>query len=643
MYAHNLHITLFWLTLSLLAGLFLHGCGTGGALREATRAVTQAPLEREMASADALFHQHRFAQAAERYHAIAARNQGEARGKALLGELRSLMGAGQLERARAVSAELSTLPLNEAGLAEKLLFDAHLSLESGDLDTALQTFGVIDEIQLDPLQRRMFHEDKARIYAQRGERRARVAELIALDPLLGDPNRRALNQQALLDELMQLSDADLDWLDQHATPETLGWTDLIRRARASLPEPRALDAALRAWRHQYPTHPLDDTLLHQFALRLLDSVRPPRSVAVLLPELGRIGKAATLIREGIRRAYRDDQDTARVALAEYASDGGETPAALYARIAEEGHDLIIGPLAKTTVAALAGADLKPTPAVLALNRVEITDPPASLFQFGLAPEDEAVLAADRAWREGQRVALTLTPGNSRGRRLRDAFKEHFEALGGVVAESVEYDPSQGEFTAPVKDLLNIDASERRHRQLTSLLGRRLEFEPRPRPDAQCIFLVAKTMQARQINPLFRFYRAGALPVYATSRVHSGRPRPALDIDLEGIRFSDIPAVLLDEENQGIAAPLTRLRALGEDAWMLARQIRRMAYVPDQRIAGKTGVLYIDEQRRIHRLLVWARFHDGKPVVIGYAEKPLTPASDAGDQPAEQTPLVGAAP
>ena len=609
-----------WLALLLATSLLLSACGGGP--KSVRPAPAESPTQRELARAGELFRQHRYAEAATRYRAIAAKRQGETRGKALLGALRSLVASGDLETARAVSNELSHLPLNEAGLAEKLLFDAHLSLESGDLEHALQTFDVIDETQLDPLQRRMLHEDKARIFAARGDRRGQAAEHILLDPLLGDPDQRALNQQTLLDELMQLRDEDLDWLDQRGTPETLGWTDLIRAARASLLDATALDRALAAWRLRHPRHPLDDTLRQQFARKLIASIAPPRSIALWLPRQGRIGKAARLIQDGLLRAYRADTRAERPSLTEYPSDEEPLEAQLR-RIRDAGHDLVIGPLAKQRVSALARQDLAERPTLLALNRaVDASAPPPALFQFGLAPEDEALLAADRAWREGQRVALTLTPANPRGQRLRDAFKRHFEALGGVVAESVEYDPTRNEFTTPVKALLNIDDSERRFHALTRVLGIRLEFEPRPRPDADCIFLVAKPMAARQINPLFKFYRAGRLPVYATSMVHDGRPRPELDIDLEGVQFTDIPALLLDDENRGTNAAVVRLRALGEDAWALARQVRRMAYAPEQRLDGRTGILYSDAERRIHRLLVWARYHEGRPAVIGYAEMPL---------------------
>ena len=621
-----------WVFTSVLFMLLLQGCGSGIKRIEAP---VISPAQRELADAGKLYRQQQYRQAAGRYRAIAATNSGDIRASALLGALRSLMKLRDLDAAQAVSAELSALPLNKAGLAEKLLFDGHISLETGDTETAMQTFDVIDEVQLAPLQRKLLHEDKARIYQQTGDHRAWVGELIILDPLLENPDRRLLNQQTILDQLIQLSDDDLDWLDAHGTPKTLSWTDLIRQARANLQDRATLDDALAAWRQQYPTHPLDNTLLEQFALRLLDSLAPPHDIAVLLPEHNRYAKAASIIRNGLRRAYQADQRADKPALTFHDSSDIKHLTQRYDQLADSGHDLIIGPLTKPAVARLAKGGLKPSPAVLALNRIDAEQQPANLFQFGLAPEDEASLAADRAWRDGHRVALTLTPKNAKGQRLRDAFARRFEALGGIVAESGEYDPKANEFTGAVKALLNIDASERRHKRLIAMLRIRLEFEPRPRPDAQCIFLVAKTMQARQINPLFNFYRAGGLPVYATSMLYNGRSQPELDIDLNGIYFTDIPALLHVEGNdeerdapRDANAPLVRLEALGEDAYRLAQVVKRMAVTPDMQLSGRSGILYMDNRRRVHRLLVWARFSDGRPMVIGYATKPAEIAPEA---------------
>src|SRR5205823_5983563 len=71
-----------------------------------------------------------------------------------------------------------------------------------------------------------------------------------------------------------------------------------------------------------------------------------------------------------------------------------------------------------------------------------------------------------------------------------------------------------------------------------------------RQDADMIFMIAPPEYARQIKPLLNYYYAGNLPIYATSHVYQGIPNAALDNDLNGIQFCDMPWTI----NQGLLVP-----------------------------------------------------------------------------------------
>ena len=78
--------------------------------------------------------------------------------------------------------------------------------------------------------------------------------------------------------------------------------------------------------------------------------------------------------------------------------------------AANGVDLFIGPLEKDKVAALLKRAC-PVP-VLALNRLALPDEArinGNLFQFGLAPEDEAIQIARRARKDQHRRVYSLRP------------------------------------------------------------------------------------------------------------------------------------------------------------------------------------------------------------------------------------------
>ncbi|MEQ6340649.1 MAG: penicillin-binding protein activator [Gammaproteobacteria bacterium] len=337
---------------------------------------------------------------------------------------------------------------------------------------------------------------------------------------------------------------------------------------------------------------------------------PPANIALLLPSSGPFAKTAVALRDGFFAAYYQRlnklyQPTIRL------YDAGTQPAAVlaaYRQALAEGANVVIGPLDKDGVKALArSADLAvPT---LTLNYAEDENAkPGNLFQFGLAPEDEARAVAERAWQDGRRQAVALIPVGEWGARVFNTFKARFEELGGSVVAQQTYDPAGSDFATPVRTLFNISSKERRRRQ-----------------DVDALFMVAFPRQARQIRPQLNFNFAGDVPVYATSHVYTGRIDKNADTDVNDVLFCDMPWVL-EEGQQALSRIISqrwpqsadqfkRLYALGVDAYNLLPYLSRMRADPSERMAGETGNLSLDKGQRIHRALVCARFVDGEPRII----------------------------
>jgi len=61
--------------------------------------------------------------------------------------------------------------------------------------------------------------------------------------------------------------------------------------------------------------------------------------------------------------------------------------------------------------------------------------------------------------------------------------------------------------------------------------------------------------------------------------------------------------------------LTRLHAMGYDAYHLVGGLFPDRSGPMQEIIGATGTLYLEPDGRIHRRLAWARFERGAPVPL----------------------------
>lgn len=301
-----------------------------------------------------------------------------------------------------------------------------------------------------------------------------------------------------------------------------------------------------------------------------------------------------------------------------------TPATLDAvmqRAVDDGADFIVGPLEKAAVDALRGrAELKVP--VLALNATDGNVAAAGrLFQFGLLPEDEAIDAAERAWRENRRRPVVLVPNTEWGGRVLAAFEARWQQLGGKVLGSARFNRNVGSYAESVKRMFGLSESQARANELARLLGRQLAFDMQTRDDVDAVIMAAAPLDARQILPQFRYFGTDAVPVYATSLINEGALNTRADKDLDGVMFGDTPWTL-GQGNDALREAATRfwqlspaeqrLFAFGADAWRLANTPAQLKPGSSQTLPGATGELWLDERGVVHRRLMWARFKDGKP-------------------------------
>jgi hypothetical protein len=284
--------------------------------------------------------------------------------------------------------------------------------------------------------------------------------------------------------------------------------------------------------------------------------------------------------------------------------------------------------------------------VLALNQIEVESaPPTNLFMFALSPEDEARQAAERAWLDGHRRPVVLTPQGEWGDRVANAFAERWRGLGGSVAGVGRYDSTSHDYTETITRMLHIDQSIERHRQIERWLGRNVEFEPQPRSDIDAVFMAARPVQAQGIRPQLQFHRAGDLPIYATSHAWVGQLTPSQAEDMKGIMLADIPWLLSDSTGEAdsrdaivrhlpkSASAYARLYAMGMDALRLVPHLKRLQSSRYESLDGSTGNLYMDEINQLHRQLVWVQL-DEQAKILGYAPRlDLQGGIDASSPPA----------
>ena len=436
------------------------------------------------------------------------------------------------------------------------------------------------------------------------------------------------NEQALWQALMSLSSTALESLRSAPPPDTFsGWLELAFIAKTAFTQPTGLDDRITAWRNRYPHHPVSEDLMASLLAQQPERLRSrPAHLALLLPLSGAYIKSAESIRDGFLAAYfqRPEQDYQPV-IQIYDTSGVLDIASLYKQAVKDGAEFIVGPLEKDGITALRQSNAVTIP-TLVLNYTDSNDAvPAGLYQFGLAPEDEARQVAERAWLEGHQQALSIIPEGDWGNRTFRAFAEYWQQLGGKLTAVQTYAANSDELSDPLRKLLNIDASEARARALRSVLQTDIKFEAWRRHDADFIFMLAFPRQARQIPPQLKFLYAGDLPIYATSHIFDGRLDPAKDRDLDGVMFTDIPWLLTPKEFPlrdktrelwpETADQYARLYALGADAYRLVPYLDSLRASPYEEFPGATGRLVIDRNNRIRRTLLWARFSNGLPRLL----------------------------
>ena len=296
-------------------------------------------------------------------------------------------------------------------------------------------------------------------------------------------------------------------------------------------------------------------------------------------------------------------------------------------------------------------DVIPT---LLLNHSDATSP-TPVFQFALSPEEEAKQVAGRAWLSGYTRVITLTPDNGWGQRVLEAFVNEWAALGGEIVNHALYDGKANDFSKPIKQLLNIDKSRLRRSALANTLATELKFEPRRRQDIDFVFMAALPRQARQIPPQFKFHYASDLPIMSTSHAYSGTHQAELDRDMDKVVFPDSPAVIANKDQEkrhyqtleqiwpDVASKYKRLFAFGFDAYQLIPKLQELKYIAHSKHQAETGVLSMDEENRIHRVLSWAEFANGVPKTLPALSQEASDSVDDFGAPLPISPETEALP
>jgi outer membrane PBP1 activator LpoA protein len=493
--------------------------------------------------------------------------------------------------------------------------EARIDYVRGDQAAALARLDALDRPGVNPALEYRARNLRRHILTLSGDHLA-SARLTDLMLRTAPREHRAALRRGIWHDLQRLDNAALrEALAGGADPQWRGWLELSLLGRGTIAE---VPVDLAQWRYDNPEHPAAES--PPGGLGYLEQATPANRVALLLPLSGRLAPAGKAVLDGYLAAWfaaRADGVASHSVIALDLTRYGSVLEA-YDDALAQGAGLVVGPLSKGAVEALAARPLRPLP-VLALNRGngELATGSTALVQLALAPEDEAEGIAQYAYGSGARRALVIRPEGAWGDKMEQALRGRWDALGGTVANTVSYGDREA-YSAVVKSGLGLDASEARARNIRDILATSIEFNARRRQDLDAIFLLSRSgAEARSIKPLLAFHYAGSVPVYAPSSIYSGIP-DSRDRDLDGVNLVEMPWLLgaNPELRVTLAAgdtgsdSYTRLNALGADAFLVQSRFVQLQAGPDALIRGHSGLLTMDPALQLHRELWLATFDGG---------------------------------
>lgn len=325
-----------------------------------------------------------------------------------------------------------------------------------------------------------------------------------------------------------------------------------------------------------------------------------RHIALILPTTSpALGRLAEAVRLGFIAAVEAaGREAPPVTFMPIENEGAALPDAC--RFAQRsGAVLVVAGLTRDGATSLARSDCPRQP-VLALNEPQGFAPPggdlgpgdlpANLFHISLSLEQEARQVALQAVGDGWHSAIVITSPSPLARRVQEAFeREWIRAAGELRRVSYSGNPEEAPL---VRD------------RIANLRG-------------DMVFLALDQRDARAVRP----YVSGALPVYATSMSVDPRAEPTVNVDLQGVRYLDMPwfvqpdhaAVMVYAVPRGtLSVEEERLYALGIDAFRLALVILRPDASP-LALDGVTGRIALAPGNAFVRTLVPAEVDGGRVV------------------------------
>jgi outer membrane PBP1 activator LpoA protein len=332
--------------------------------------------------------------------------------------------------------------------------------------------------------------------------------------------------------------------------------------------------------------------------------KPPANavrIGLMLPlRSAALGPPSEALRAGFMAAYERDGSGFMVNLIETGDSAQDALDAYAAAVAQ--NDIVVGPLARSAVSAVAASTGARKPTV-ALNHPEQGIPvPQQMLVMGLSIEDEARQVAALASSEQPGANALIVSGTSAWqRRLAGAFAAEW-ARRGRLSQLVEIPAYNGYLSEAAIGQLKL----------------RVETEL-----PNMMFAALDADQARQVRAII----GPDLPFYGAASVNPGIGPGTAATELDGVRLLDLPWVVQPDHPAVMVYPrwsgerrtldMDRLYALGIDAFRVAREIalKPGASFTMDGVTGRLSVRQGQGAARFERVVPAAVYQGGTLTLI----------------------------
>lgn len=321
---------------------------------------------------------------------------------------------------------------------------------------------------------------------------------------------------------------------------------------------------------------------------------PAPHVALILP-LGSpaLGGVADAVRQGFFAAAEYEGRKALPVRVISTPDEGVALLESCRKAQAMGAVVVVAGLTRDGASLVAKSDCPRQPTLVLNQPADLVDLPQMLFWISLSLEQEARQAARLAVDDGWHQAIIITSASPLAKRVQEAFEREFQSAAGEVRGRVSYNGNPDD-AAQVKD------------RIASMRG-------------EMVFLALDPKSAMLARP----YISGMLPVYATSMSIDPRAEPTVNLDLEGVRFVDMPWFVQPDHPAVMVYPAPRSRlsidqerlyALGIDAYRIAALLLNTG-TRRPTLDGVTGRLTLDDGNTFSRTLMPAEMSSGRPAPL----------------------------